>query len=189
MVNKVIMKSCRKIINPDLLYHLYVADKKSIPEISEILNECKSTIRKHLIYNNIPRRNNVEGVRLNSYKIGRKGIRKPHSDLTKKRMSDSRKRWAQQNAIGISIKQCGYYEITNGVNKGRRLHDVLMEKHIGRKLENFEVVHHINRIKTDNRIGNLQIMTKSDHSSLHARERMILIRRNKNGQFVKRINN
>ena len=88
-------------------------------------------------------------------------------------MSESRKRWAQQNAIGISLKPCGYYEITKGVNKNRRLHDVIMERHIGRKLESYEVVHHVNGIKTDNRIANLQLMTKSNHSSLHAKDKML----------------
>lgn len=58
-------------------------------------------------------------------------------------------------------------------------HRLIAEKIIGRYLTDDEVVHHINRIKTDNREENLQVMTKSEHIKLHQNER----RRNKNGQF------
>ena len=45
-----------------------------------------------------------------------------------------------------------------------------MEKKLGRFLD-LHVVHHINGNKQDNRIENLQLMTKSEHVSLHLRER------------------
>ena len=51
------------------------------------------------------------------------------------------------------------------------LHTVLMERHIGRYLENDEVVHHINHDRADNRIENLMLMKKKDHMSMHMRER------------------
>lgn len=46
-------------------------------------------------------------------------------------------------------------------------HRYIMEKHLGRELNRNEVVHHINEIKTDNRICNLMIMSISEHSRLH----------------------
>lgn len=50
-------------------------------------------------------------------------------------------------------------------------HHLVMEKHIGRSIKPGEVVHHINKNREDNRIENLQLMTFSDHMSLHMKER------------------
>lgn len=51
------------------------------------------------------------------------------------------------------------------------LHTILMERQIGRYLEPDEVVHHINHDRADNRLGNLRLMKKHDHQSMHMRER------------------
>ena len=57
-------------------------------------------------------------------------------------------------------------------------HRFNMEQKIGRLLTKDEIVHHINENKIDNRIENLQILTRSEHNKYHA----LKIKR-KNGKF------
>jgi len=47
-------------------------------------------------------------------------------------------------------------------------HRFIMEQHLGRKLDTCEVVHHLNGIRTDNRVENLAIVdnTKHEHGTL-----------------------
>jgi hypothetical protein len=46
-------------------------------------------------------------------------------------------------------------------------HRFVIEKATGKKLQTDQEVHHINGIKTDNRISNLQILSKDEHYKLH----------------------
>lgn len=74
---------------------------------------------------------------------------------------------------GYTINKDGYKIIenqkeTNGFKITAQ--KKIVEEFIGRKLNKNEVVHHINGNKLDNRIENLQIMTRAEHMNIHRKE-------------------
>lgn len=72
------------------------------------------------------------------------------------------------------------YKLIMVDGKQVREHRYIFEQHIGRKLMKAEEIHHINGIKTDNRIENLVVLDKSSHAKVSYSNRKI----DTGGRFV-----
>ena len=95
------------------------------------------------------------------------GVSRVFTDEHKSAISKGRTKWAEDNAKGVSLKPNGYFEYTRGEHKGRSVHVVRMEKHIGRRIMLGECVHHLDGNKKNNDLSNLKLMTISEHTRLH----------------------
>lgn len=82
-----------------------------------------------------------------------KGIPTPLA--VRKKQSDAKKGEKHWNWKGGSWSTCHI--------KAR----MIMEEHLGRKLDKNEIVHHKNEDWRDNRVENLEVMNKSKHTKIH----------------------
>lgn len=71
-------------------------------------------------------------------------------------------------AVGTRyVRKDGYVSVKVGIRKRDLEHRIVMAKHLGRALDTDEHVHHINGVRDDNRIENLQLLTSEEHAHQH----------------------
>lgn len=148
----------------------------SIPQLAGLYGLSRSVIRYH-VKKAGALRSRSDAVRLAS-KQGRlgSGLRGKTRDFTPSHcaaISESKKKWGDENAVGTSVKPSGYIEHTRGPNKGRSVHVTTMEARLGRRLLEDECVHHIDGDRANNDDNNLALVTRSGHMRLHRRERRL----------------
>lgn len=75
------------------------------------------------------------------------------------------------NYKGGFIEKRGYKWICV---KGQRIyeHRFIMEKYLNRKLTSNEIIHHINKIRSDNRMENLELIDRVNHSSKYPQPKL-----------------
>ena len=82
---------------------------------------------------------------------------------------DSLKRFRNGTELKKYKSREGYYRVNlykNGVGKSHQIHQLVAENFLNHKRNYYSsVVDHINNIKTDNRVSNLQILTNRENSN------------------------
>lgn len=79
-------------------------------------------------------------------------------------------RWVNNRGyIMIRLPEGDFYLSTTRKGRGVLEHRLVMAKHLGRCLAPFEVVHHKNGVRDDNRIENLELSTQNAHTKDHHR--------------------
>ena len=86
---------------------------------------------------------------------------KHHTDETKKKMSV-----AKSFPLGSKRFNHDGYVLVKTYNGWKLEHRLVMEKKLSRKLASNEIPHHKNRVRNDNRLKNLKLMSKIKHDRL-----------------------
>ena len=68
---------------------------------------------------------------------------------------------------GGLVLQQGYVMLKQLDGKYKKRARIIMEEYLKKDLNSYDIVHHINGDKADDRIENLQLMTRKEHIDLH----------------------
>jgi predicted DNA-binding protein YlxM (UPF0122 family) len=184
--------SNKKIPNDEILINLYEVEKLSCPKIGKMFGCTKDAISNRLHRIGIKLRNRTDRIphkripereilkelyidkRLSCRQIGEiygvtkhavvaglhcAGIETRRSKDYEYPKGKMNSRWKENGFF--SRGYCFIHHPITGIRIPE--HRFVMEQKLGRKLGRYEIVHHINGIKTDNRIENLMLCNNSSH--------------------------
>ena len=120
----------KKYHNRDWLYRNYVDGNKTLAKMARKCNVDPGTIYVHLKKCGIHLKGVPSGQRHHRWKGGR------------------------------FVRPDGSIVITDGSEKGKYLHRLVMEESLGRPLKRREKVYHIDKNKSNNELGNLRLVSK-----------------------------
>lgn len=172
-------------ITRDLLVKEYTVNKKSMGQIADEQGVSVGLVFNRMKQYGIQSRQQMSDETRKKISESKKGrvspmLGKHHSEEARRKLSAARTgKYRSPSEYGGHKKlRCDGYICVYCPNHIRATkegyvmeHHLVMEKHIGRTLRDDEVVHHINRIRSDNRIENLALMTFTEHAKLHMLER------------------
>lgn len=167
------MSKCRKWTpEEEQNLALLISERKPYKEIAFILDRSVNAVRNRAYVLKLTRQ---RGWFPNPMQ-GRK-----HTEETKRKIAETRKLYVREKHPswqgGKRINHSGYVEIHMPEHPRARAngyvfeHILVAEKMIGRPLKPDEVVHHANRVKTDNQPENLKVILKGEHSHIHAQSK------------------
>ncbi|MBA7565608.1 hypothetical protein ES708_07293 [subsurface metagenome] len=73
----------------------------------------------------------------------------------------------------ISLARDDFFSPSTNAQGHIREHRLIMAQHLGRNLHPWEIVHHKNGVKDDNRIENLQLISDDKHKQITLLENRI----------------
>ena len=181
-LERVICKGQSKMIDYEILYDLYVTQSKPMHKIADELGVAIGSVYNYLKKYEIATRKHEDTFTMKGRKLSKEQCEAISKRTKGRKMSaETKNKMSEAHKIhGIGHQKArldGYISIyfpdhPKSTKDGYIMeHILVMEKHIGRHLNDCECVHHKNKNRSDNRIENLVLMTKSDHVSLHSKER------------------
>lgn len=180
-----------KKITKALLQLRYSKTSKSGLEVARELKISRTTLGRYLDKFGIKHKN------LSTIMTGKK-LSQAHRDKVVKTLSSYKGQSGKDNPTwkgGRTLKDNKYIYLRmtdhpNVLSNGYFAeHRHVMEKHLGRLLTKYEHIHHINGVKHDNRIENLELVNGQTHNLITRMESRIRELEHENDELRKRAKN